>query len=520
VELVKFGGRPALLMEDPGGQLADGLIVAPLAVADLLRPAIGMAKALAGLHARGLVHKDVKPANFLVKVETGEAWLTGFGLASRLPRHRQAPEPPEVIAGTLAYMAPEQTGRMNRSIDSRSDLYALGVTFYEMFVGALPFTASDPMEWVHCHIARLPVAPNLRRSQIPEPLSAIILKLLAKAPEERYQTAAGVEADLRRCLAALEADGRIESFSLGTRDVPGRLLVPERLYGREQEIELLLAAFDRVVRQGTMELVLVSGYSGVGKSSLVNELHKVLAPSRGLFASGKFDQYKRDIPYATLAQAFGTLVRQILASSDMEVARWRESLGEALGPNGQLIVNLIPEIELIIGKPPLAPELPPREARNRFQRVLRRFIGVFARPEHPLALFLDDLQWLDTATLELIEGLMADPELRHVLLVGAYRDNEVGPGHPLRQTLEGIREAKACVHHIVLAPLGLDDVATLAADTLHRDQEHCLPLARLVHEKTGAIRFLRSNSLPRSRRRISLRLTRRQRPGSGTWRAS
>src|SRR6202007_1859633 len=235
---------------------------------------------------------------------SGAVWLTGFGIASRLPRERQSAEPPEMIAGTLAYMAPEQTGRMNRSIDSQSDLYSLGVTFYEMLTGVLPFTASDPMEWVHCHIARQPVPPDQYAKDIPGPLSAIVMKLLAKTAEERYQTAAGVEADLRRCLADLELYGRIDRFPLGEHDGSDRLLIPEKLYGREREIEALIAAFDRVVAQGTLELVLVSGYSGIGKSSVVNELHRALVSSRGLFASGKFDQYKRDIPYATLAQAF------------------------------------------------------------------------------------------------------------------------------------------------------------------------------------------------------------------------
>ena len=231
-----------------------------------------------------------------------------------------------MIAGTLAYMAPEQTGRMNRSIDARSDLYSLGVTFYEMLTGTLPFTAADPMEWVHCHIARQPMPPDERVAGIPGPLSAIVMKLLAKTAEDRYQTAAGVEADLRRCLAEWEAQGRIEPFPLGAHDASDRLLIPEKLYGREAEIDTLLAAFDRVVADGTPELVLVSGYSGIGKSSVVNELHKALVPPRGLFAAGKFDQYKRDIPYATLAQAFQSLVRQILGKSDAELSRWRDAL--------------------------------------------------------------------------------------------------------------------------------------------------------------------------------------------------
>ena len=489
VELVTYRGRPSLVIEDRGGEFLDKWIGGPLVVPDFLRLATGIAKALGRLHARGFIHRDIKPANVIVDIATGEAWLTGFGLTSRLPRHRQPPEPPEVIVGTLAYMAPEQTGRMNRSIDSRSDLYSLGVTFYEMFVGGLPFTAGDPMEWIHCHIARLPPSPSLRRSEIPEPLSAIILKLLAKASEERYQTAAGVEADLGHCLSALEAHGRIESFPLGARDVPDRLLIPERLYGREREVELLLAAFGRVVTQCTAELVLVSGYSGVGKSSVVNELHKALVPPRALFAFGKFDQYKRDIPYATLAQAFQSLVRQILGQSDAEIAAWQEALHEALGMNGQLMVNLIPELELVIGEQPPVAELPPKDSQNRFQMVFRRFLGVFARSEHPLALFLDDLQWLDAATLYLLEHLITHDEVRHLLLIGAYRDNEVSLSHPLMRTLEEIRKAGAPVHEIALAPLGLDDVSRLVADALHCEPERAQSLAHIVHEKTDGNPF-------------------------------
>ena len=402
-------GRLTLLSEDPGGEPLLRLMGRPWEITSFLRLAIGIATALAQVHQRGLIHKDIKPANILVNSVTGQVWLMGFGIASRLPRERQAPAPPEVIAGTLAYMAPEQTGRMNRSIDSRSDLYALGVTLYEMLTGALPFTASDPMEWVHCHIARQPAPPDERVAGIPAPLSAIVMKLLAKTAEDRYQTAAGLAVDLRQCLAEWESHGGIEPFPLGAHDASDRLLIPEKLYGREREIETLLAAFDRVVANGATELVLVSGYSGIGKSSVVNELHKALVPPRGLFASGKFDQYKRDIPYATLAQAFRSLVRPLLGESEAELGRWRDALSEALGPNGQLIVNLVPELELVIGKQPPVPDLPPQDAKNRFQMVFRRFLGVFARKEHPLALFLDDLQWLDAATLDLLEHLVTHP---------------------------------------------------------------------------------------------------------------
>ncbi|WMT71322.1 AAA family ATPase [Bradyrhizobium sp. Ash2021] len=489
VALTHDNDRMTLVLEDPGGGPLDRLLGQPLEISHFLRIAIRLVGALRRVHERGLIHKDIKPANILVDAASGGVWLTGFGIASRLPREHQAPAPPEVIAGTLAYMAPEQTGRMNRSVDSRSDLYALGVTFYEMLTGHLPFSAADPIEWVHCHIARQPAPPTERVAGVPGPLSAIVMKLLAKTAEERYQTAAGVEADLRRCLAAWELYRRIDQFPLGAHDASDRLRIPEKLYGREREIDTLLASFDRVVANGTVELVLVSGYSGIGKSSVVNELHKALVPPRGLFASGKFDQYKRDIPYATVGQAFQSLIRSLLSQSEAELGRWRSSLIEALGPNGQLMVNLVPELELVIGKQPPVPDLPPRDAQNRFQMVFRRFLGVFARKEHPLALFLDDLQWLDAATLDLLEHLVTHSEVRHLLLVGAYRDNEVSPAHPLRRTLEAIRIAGARVQEIVLAPLELDDVGRLIADALYCKPERARPLAQLVQEKTGANPF-------------------------------
>src|ERR1700720_2966987 len=454
-------GDTLLVLEDPGGQPLDRLIGPPMEVGRFLRLAIASAVTLGRLHERGLLHNDIKPTNILVNSETDQVWLLGFGIASRFPRERLSSEASEFISGTLAYMAPKQTGRMNRSIDSRSDLYALGVTLYEMLTGSLPFTASDPMEWVHCHIARQPVPPKERWNNLPATVSAIIMKLLAKTAEDRYQTAAGLTADLRQCLTERESCRRISSFSLGANDISDRLLMPEKLYGRDREIKTLLDAFDQVVTTGKPNLVLVSGYPGIGKSSVVNELHKVLVPPRGLFASGKFDQYKREVPYATLAQAFNSLIRPLLSKSESELQIWRDAFREALEPNAKLIVDLVPELKLIIGEQPPVPDLPPQDAQGRFQLVFRRFIGVFARPEHPLTLFLDDLQWLDAATLDFLKNLLIQPDVRHLMLIGAYRDNEVDSTHPLWRSLVAIRQTGATVRAIVLAPLAREDLGQL-----------------------------------------------------------
>ncbi|WP_197086971.1 trifunctional serine/threonine-protein kinase/ATP-binding protein/sensor histidine kinase [Bradyrhizobium sp. LTSPM299] len=485
VALMHDSGRITLVLEDPGGTPLDQLLGRPLDVSHFLRIAIPLAGALRHVHERGLIHKDIKPANILVESESSCVSLTGFGIASRVPRERQTPEPPETITGTLAYMAPEQTGRMNRSVDSRSDLYALGVTFYEILTGVLPFTAADPIELIHCHIAREPVPPHELASALPAPLSMIVMKLLAKTAEERYQTAAGVEADLRKCLTAWESFGRIDPFPLALQDASDRLMIPEKLYGREGEIATLLAAFDRVVNHGGSELVLISGYSGIGKSSVANELHKVIVLPRGIFISGKFDQRLRDTPHATLAQAFQGLIQQLLNGQANDIAFWRDGIKEAVGNQGRLLTDLIPNLVRLIGPQPTVAVLSPVDAQLRFQTVFQRFVGVFARAEHPLVIFVDDLQWLDPATLTLIEHLLLHPDTRHLLLIGAYRDNEVDSAHPLMLKLEDLRKAGAKVDQIVLGPLSVDDINQLLCDTLRRSPDEMRPFAELVHSRSG-----------------------------------
>src|ERR1700756_1790208 len=487
--LVSHNGRTVLVRADPGGEPLDRLLGSPLELTPFLRLAVGLSAALGRLHGRGLIHKDIKPANVLVHGASGQVWLMGLGIASRLPRERQSPDPPETIAGTLAYMAPEQTGRMNRSLDSRSDLYALGVTLYELLTGSLPFTAADPIELIHCHIAREPVPPGKLARKVPDPLSMIVMKLLAKTAEERYQTAAGVEADLRKCVTAWETFGRIDPFPLGLQDASDRLMIPEKLYGRDGEIAHLLAAFDRVVKHGVSELVLVSGYSGIGKSSVVNELHKVIVLPRGIFISGKFDQRLRDTPHATLAQAFQGLVQQLLNGHADDIARWRDAIKEAVGNQGRLLTDLVPDLVRLIGPQPTIAVLSPQDSELRFQTVFQRFVGVFARAEHPLVIFVDDLQWLDPATLTLIEYLLLHPDTRHLLVIGAYRDNEVDSAHPLMLKLEALRRAGARLDQIVLGPLSVDDINQLLCDTLRHAPDEMRSFAELVHRRSGGNPF-------------------------------
>jgi len=497
LEITEYQGRPALLAEDPQGLLLSKLLGAPLPVSQFLALAIGIVTALGELHSRGLVHRDIKPTNLVVDPLTGAARLTGFGITSRPSRLHPSTESPEALAGTLAYMSPEQTGRTARLVDTRSDLYSLGMTLYEMLVGAPAFAAADAMEWVHCHIARSPEPPSARYAQVPEQLSAVVMKLLAKTPEDRYQSAGGLVFDLRRSMSAWDQTGQIPPFALGERDVPGRLSIQGKLYGREHEVNALVAAMARVVAQGRAELVLVSGYSGVGKTSIVNELRKTLVYPRALFAAGKFDQYKRDIPYSTLAQAFQDLLRQILGGSEEELSVWRDGLQEALGANARLITDLVPELKFILGEPPPLVELPAQDAQRRFQYIFRRFVAVLAQPQHPLALFLDDLQWLDAATLDLIEDLLTHPDTGHLLLIGAYRNNEVSGSHPLSRKLESIRQMGAPVSLVTLRPLSHGDLAHLIGDALHREAVEASPLADVIHEKTAgnpyfAIQFVTS----------------------------
>ncbi|MCT7982346.1 AAA family ATPase [Laspinema sp. A4] len=483
-ELEKFENKLFLVLEDFGGKdLSEFLANESLNVKDVLNIGIQLADVLNQLHGNHIIHKDIKPQNIIIHPVTKQVKLSDFSIASRLNREHQAIANPNSLQGTLAYMSPEQTGRMNRAIDYRSDFYSLGVTFYQMLTGQLPFLTNDPLELIHAHIAKQPVPPHRVNPEIPEAVSNIVMKLLSKTAEERYQSAQGLKVDLEVCLNQLIYFGEITNFQAGNQDKSGRFFIPQKLYGREQEVEQLLSIFEKTCK-GTVELVMVSGYSGIGKTSVINEIHKPIVQCRGYFIEGKFDPLQRNIPYTAIVKAFSDLVRQLLTETQARVEAWKEKLLEALGPNSQVIIELIPEVELIMGKQPPVPALPPMETQNRFNRVFQQFVQVFTQPEHPLVLFLDDLQWVDAASLKLLELLITDLDSQYLLALIAYRDNEVDATHPLMITVEELKKAGTVVHELTLQNLDKMHVQALVADTLREDKAKAKSLADLLCYKT------------------------------------
>ncbi|WP_437282919.1 AAA family ATPase [Sorangium sp. So ce375] len=487
--LEKHRNGLALVLERPSRTtLHDILRAGRLELKTALTIARSAARVLDEFHRRKVIHKDIKPHNLLVDPDTLEVHFVGFGIATLLPHETQQAISPEALEGTLAYMSPEQTGRMNRVIDRRTDLYSFGVTLYQMLTGVLPFTGSDPLDLIHGHIARTPVPPPEQVPGVPEAVSQIVMKLLEKNAEDRYQSAFGLFADLDACLRQLSSAGAVAPFALGLRDIPDTLRIPQKLYGRAEEERALLAAFERAAG-GEGELLLVSGYSGMGKSALVNEIHRAIARRGGYFTAGKFEQLNRGAPYASLARAFRELIRHILTERPEQLARWSVELGRALGGAGQLLVDLIPELEWIVGQQPPVQQLPPAESQGRFHAVFKAFVRVFATAEHPLVLFLDDLQWADPASLKLLQTLAADPERGHLLLLGAFRDNEVYAAHPLRVALGEIEKAGAPLRELKLRPLAFSDVIALVSDALSASPDKVEPLARVVFDRTQSNPF-------------------------------
>jgi len=503
----------ALIMEFAGDSWAGLLAQGPLPLADVLRGAIQVVDTLGAIHAANIIHKDIKPANLVVDSVTGDVKITDFSISTELRGERTAVRDFRALEGTLQYISPEQTGRMNRTIDHRTDYYSFGATLYHLVSGAPLFETADPMELVHCHMARVPKALE----QGPACLNALVMKLLAKTAEERYQTAASLQADLETCLQAVESGDEPEDFVPGTGDHPDTLQISQRLYGRESDVATLMAAFDRVGAvedaEGDTELLLVAGYSGIGKSAIVNEVHRPIVGRQGYFIAGKFDQFNRNIPYASMILAFQSLVSQLLTETGEELATWRQKLTDALGANGQVIVDVIPEVELIIGPQAAVGELGLAETKNRFNHTFGSFIRVFATAERPLVLFLDDLQWADAGSLNLISLILGDAGIKHLLMIGAYRDNEVDPSHPLMLMLRELGEAKSRVSTITLQPLEETHVGELIADSLQTSAERCADLTALVTDKTRGNPFFVIQLLTNIHQQGLLRFDRQ----SGEW---
>ncbi|MEG4999513.1 trifunctional serine/threonine-protein kinase/ATP-binding protein/sensor histidine kinase [Microcoleus sp. B4-D4] len=487
----------ALVMENFGGISLKQWVEqgeTPPDLSDFLQMAIDISNILYILGRHRIIHKDIKPANILINPQTKQVKLIDFSIASLLPRETQTPINPNVLEGTLGYLSPEQTGRMNRGIDYRTDFYSLGVTFYELLAGQLPFPSHDAMELVHCHIAKQPPSLHEINPQIPLVFSEIVSKLMAKNAEDRYQSALGLKFDLELCLRQLEESGKIQGFAIAQRDVCDRFIIPEKLYGRETEVETLLEAFERI-SSGTTEMMLVAGFSGIGKTVVVNEVHKPIVRQRGYFIKGKFDQFNRNIPFLAFVQAFRDLMGQLLSESDEKLEKWQTKILQALGDSGQVIIEVIPEIEKIIGQQPPAVELSGNGAKNRFNLLFQNFIQVFTKPEHPLVIFLDDLQWADSASLQLMQLLMSESESGYLLVIGAYRDNEVSPAHPLMLTLDAVVKAGATVNTITLEPLSSESLNHLVADTLNCTPDIARLLTDLVVQKTQGNPFFATQFL-------------------------
>lgn len=456
-------------------------------LAEMLETAIRTAKIIGDIHDAGIIHKRITPFNILIERGTNEVVFIDFAMASKVEAENQILPTAETKAETLSYIAPEQTGRINRQIDFRSDLYSFGVTLYELFAGQRPFSSEDPLELIHAHIARTPVAPDKVNPALPSMVTRIISALLDKNPEDRYQSAQGVEVDLKRCLNEFQDKGDITEFQIRMKDVSKRFEIPQKLYGREKESKALSEIFDRV-SGGDKELLLVSGYSGIGKTSLINSFDQPVKAMAGYFIKGKFNQFHRNIPYSALVQAFSGLFQSILTESDENLRLWKDRLQEALGDNGQLVINVLPEMELIIGPQPAVVELGPVESQNRFNLIFKNLIRIFSQ-EQPLIIFLDDLQWIDNASLKLLHLIISDQASSHLLLLGAYRDNEVDATHPLMRMLNELRRESVRITEIILGPLSEEHVRALIGDTCNVDRKSTTHLARLIMDKTAGNPF-------------------------------
>jgi predicted ATPase/signal transduction histidine kinase/ActR/RegA family two-component response regulator len=505
--LESYSNSYALVMEDYGGislqelfqhcaiKKSDSITALGTNLQTLeifLQIAIQVAEALHDLSSHQVIHKDIKPANILFNPQTKQVKLIDFSISSLLPRETQNIQHATAIEGTLAYMSPEQTGRMNRGIDYRSDFYSFGATCYQLLTGLLPFSSDDPMELVYCHLAQQPIPIHQLQPAVPLVLANIVSKLMAKNAENRYQSARGIKYDLEICLTQLQETGIIQAFNLGTKDVTDRFLISEKLYGRASEITELLNAFERV-NGGATEIMLITGFSGIGKTAIIQELHKPITKQQGYFIKGKYEQFQRNIPFYGFGQAFGGLIKQLLAGTDNELQTWKLQILEAVEENGQILIEVFPELELIIGEQPLTPALSGSAAQYRFNIVMQKFVQIFSTAQHPLVLFLDDLQWADSESLQLLQMLMQN--IKYLLVLGTYRNNEVSLVHPLQLIINEIKETGTTVNTIVLWPFKAHDLNQLITDTLGCTLDQAQPLTDLVYQKTRGNPFFATQVL-------------------------
>lgn len=485
LDLVQTENHWVIVTEDFGAESLRRLELAGrISVERALELGVTLAGIIGAIHDKSVIHKDINPANIVLDPTSDTVKLIDFGISTRqIPEETVSFEHPTRLEGTPGYMSPEQTGRINRSLDYRTDFYSLGCTLYELLTGRRPFDSDDLIELIHCHLAHVPTPPHDLRSDVPRSLSAIILKLLDKDPDKRYQTGAGLAADLAECSPERGEQAAL-AFDLGRSDTASRFRLPAKLYGRAEQVERLLQTFDRV-RQGQTHLTMVAGYSGIGKSALVKQLYEPITERRGFFVTGKFGQFERNIPYAAVIQAFNALIQQVLCEGEASVSRWREHLMDAIGPSCSALAEIVPQLELVVGPMPPPPTLSPGDAQFRLMRAMSAFVRAFARHEHPLVLFLDDLQWADGGSLDFIKNLTVGEGLSYLLILGAYRDNEISPGHPLVLVLEDI----PIVETLTLAPLEVAHVAEFVADTLYASLARVAELAELIHGKTGGNPF-------------------------------
>jgi predicted ATPase/signal transduction histidine kinase/tRNA A-37 threonylcarbamoyl transferase component Bud32 len=489
-DFFKAQEKNVIVFEDFGATSLNSLFYNQhLDLKTFLKIAINICEVLWKIHINNIIHKDINPSNIVFNTETGQLKIIDFGISTRLSHEKMTSENASILEGTLAYMSPEQTGRMNRAVDYRTDFYSLGLTFYELLTGKKIFETKDAMELIHFHIAREPVIPDEFKNVIPGILKKIILKLIAKNAEDRYQSAWGIRSDLEKCLEELVGIGEITDFELGLQDIPHKFCISQKLYGREGEITFLSETFEKI-RNGFTELVLVAGFSGIGKTSLVEEIFKMAKLNPGseigyppFFCKGKFEQFQRHIPYSAISQACSGIIRTILSEPQEVLNTWKEKLLLNLGVNAQLIVELLPEFETIIGKQPPIRELNSLEAQNRLSITFARFIRVFATKMRPVVFFLDDLQWADTASLNLLQNIISTENIEYFLCIGAFRDNEVDNGHSLTLAINNIEKFKR-VTTLHLQPLNESQVNRIVADTLNTSTAKTAPLAKVVYGKT------------------------------------